>query len=174
MTRRTTIPVAALLVAVAAGLVVSDRVQAIEPRNTEMRVTGSDATARFVPLGINKAVVIDLTADIRDVLVADPKTVNAVVRTNRRVYIMGTAAGQTNVYFFDAAGRQIGALDIAVTSGSPPIGPENFGPPAKEITVYRGATGTPAFYSCTFALCLGADKPDTTTYTDTTIHNLSH
>jgi pilus assembly protein CpaC len=75
----------------------------------------SDKASQFLPLGVGKSVVIDLPDDIKDVLVADPKIANAVVRTSRRAYIIGVALGQTNVYFFDAQGRQIMGLDIAVT-----------------------------------------------------------
>jgi pilus assembly protein CpaC len=74
-----------------------------------------DKSAQFVPLGVGKSIVIDLPGDIKDVLVAEPKIANAVVRTSRRAYIIGVAVGQTNVYFFDAEGRQLMAFDIAVT-----------------------------------------------------------
>jgi pilus assembly protein CpaC len=71
--------------------------------------------ARFLSLGIGKSVVIDLPRDIRDVLVADPKIANAVVRSAQRAYVIGAAVGQTNIVFFDSAGQQIAAYDIAVT-----------------------------------------------------------
>jgi pilus assembly protein CpaC len=74
-----------------------------------------DKAAQFIPLGVSKSIVVDLPGDIKDVLVADPKIANAVVRTARRAYIIGVAVGQTNVYFFDAEGRQLMAFDIAVT-----------------------------------------------------------
>lgn len=70
--------------------------------------------ARFLSLGIGKSVVIDLPRDIKDVLVADPKIANAVVRSAQRAYIIGAAVGQTNIVFFDSAGQQIAAYDIAV------------------------------------------------------------
>ncbi|WP_315735683.1 MULTISPECIES: type II and III secretion system protein family protein [unclassified Bradyrhizobium] len=70
--------------------------------------------ARFLALGIGKSVVIDLPRDIKDVLVADPKIANAVVRSAQRAYIIGAAIGQTNIVFFDAQGQQIAAYDIAV------------------------------------------------------------
>src|SRR6195256_639796 len=72
-------------------------------------------SARFLSLGIGKSIVIDLPRDIKDVLVADPKIANAVVRSAQRAYIIGAAVGQTNIVFFDAAGQQIAAYDIAVT-----------------------------------------------------------
>jgi pilus assembly protein CpaC len=70
--------------------------------------------ARFLALGVGKSIVIDLPRDIKDVLVADPKIANAVVRSAQRAYIIGAAIGQTNIVFFDSAGQQIAAYDIAV------------------------------------------------------------
>src|SRR4051812_18968537 len=77
-------------------------------------VTSSDSL-RFVALGIGKSVVIDLPRDAKDVLVANPEIANAVVRSTRRAYLIGVKVGQTNVFFFDAEGRQIAGYDIAVT-----------------------------------------------------------
>ena len=70
--------------------------------------------ARFLSLGIGKSIVIDLPRDIKDVLGADPKIANAVIRSAQRAYIIGAAIGQTNIVFFDSAGQQIAAYDIAV------------------------------------------------------------
>ena len=70
--------------------------------------------ARFLSLGVGKSIVIDLPRDIKDVLVADPKIANAVVRSAQRAYIIGAAVGQTNIVFFDSAGQQIAAYEIAV------------------------------------------------------------
>jgi pilus assembly protein CpaC len=80
-----------------------------------IHVAASDLGSRSVALGVSKSVVIDLPSDIKDVLVADPKIANAVVRSSRRAYIIGITVGQTNVFFFDAAGKQMAGFDIAVT-----------------------------------------------------------
>jgi pilus assembly protein CpaC len=77
-------------------------------------VADGQMNARFLALGIGKSVVIDLPRDIKDVLVADPKIANAVIRSAQRAYIIGAAVGQTNIVFFDSAGQQIAAYDIAV------------------------------------------------------------
>jgi hypothetical protein len=144
MRRRRLISAASLVAVIAAvGFVATDRVPAAELHIADMQVISSDANARLVTLGIDKSVVIDLPMDIRDVLVGNPNIVNAVVRSKRRVYISGAKAGQTNVYFFDATGRQIGGLDIVVSedpSTTPlPTGPlENSGLPAKMIEVVSG------------------------------------
>lgn len=82
---------------------------------TQMIVVGSDFGSRPVALGVGKSIVIDLPRDIKDVLVGSPEIANAVVRSARRAYILGGKIGQTNVFFFDAAGKQMAGLDIAVT-----------------------------------------------------------
>jgi pilus assembly protein CpaC len=84
-------------------------------RTPVIQVAASEATSRTVTLGIGKSVAIDLPADIKDVLVADPKVANAVVRSSRRAYMIGVAVGQTNIFFFDSNGKQIAGFDIAVT-----------------------------------------------------------
>ena len=89
--------------------------QGIPAQGAPIQVVGSDSSSRFVQLGIGKSVVIDLPRDIKDVLVAEPKYANAVVRSTRRAYLIGVAVGQTNIYFFDAEGRQIAGFDVAVT-----------------------------------------------------------
>ena len=76
--------------------------------------TDGQMNARFLSLGIGKSIVIDLPREIKDVLVADPKVANAVVRSTQRAYIIGAAVGQTNIVFFDSTGAQIAAYDIAV------------------------------------------------------------
>jgi pilus assembly protein CpaC len=97
-----------------AGVVTMRPAAAADVSVPVIRVAASDAASRFIPLGIGKSVVIDLPADIKDVLVADPKIANAVIRSSRRAYIVGVQVGQTNIFFFDANGRQIAGFDIAV------------------------------------------------------------
>ena len=58
--------------------------------------------------------IIDLPREAKDVLVANPKVANAVIRSAQRAYIIGGDVGQTNVVFFDGDGQQIAAYDIAV------------------------------------------------------------
>ncbi|MEA2948907.1 MAG: pilus assembly protein CpaC [Alphaproteobacteria bacterium] len=112
----------ALLIALitAFGFVATGRAPAADPRGLAneqqtIKVVGSEASSQFISIGIGKSVVIDLPRDVKDVLVADPKFANAVVRSTRRAYIIGAAVGQTSVYFFDADGIQIAGFDIAVT-----------------------------------------------------------
>jgi pilus assembly protein CpaC len=77
-------------------------------------VSSGSSKVRDLSLGIGKSVVIDFPQDVKDVLVADPKIANAVVRSARRAYIIGAAVGQTNVVFFNAEGQQVAGYDIAI------------------------------------------------------------
>ena len=116
MAIRTSIRAAALAAfVIATGLAPSGPVLATDVRVPVLKVAASEGTSRFIPLGIGKSVAIDLPADIKDVLVADPKIANAVIRSSRRVYMIGVTIGQTNIFFFDADGKQIAGFDIAVT-----------------------------------------------------------
>lgn len=150
MTRRS-LTATALLVAVLAEMFVSAGVATeIKPHAADMRVIGSDSTARYVALGVDKAIVIDVAGDIKDVLVANPTIANAVVRNQHRAFIIGKGLGQTNVYFFDAEGRQIGALDVSVSTDPRPI--DILGEPVvvdNVITVYFGANNGYATFGCT-------------------------
>ena len=106
---------AALAMAVAGGVALS------AASAQTAKVVASDGTSSHVTLGAGKSVVIDLPRDIKDVLVANPKVANAVVRTSRRAFIIGIANGSTNIFFFDSAGKQIAAYDVAVARDVGPI-----------------------------------------------------
>ncbi len=116
MAARTAISVAALAALIAFAIVAPRAAVAADAMAgaQTISVAADDSSSRSVELGVSKSVVIDLPRDIKDVLVADPKIANAVVRSSRRAYIIGIATGETNVFFFDADGKQIAGFDIAV------------------------------------------------------------
>ena len=72
--------------------------------------------ARFLRMGLNKSVAIRLPVAAKDVLVGNPEVVDAVVRTRTTAYLFAKKNGQTNIFFFDEAGRQILNLDIEVAA----------------------------------------------------------
>ena len=112
-----TVAARALLLSAAAALTLAPLLPVVAAESDKDPVTTSaigPVKMRFLSLGIGKSVVIDLPRDVKDVLVADPKIANAVVRSSQRAYIIGGAVGQTNVVFFDADGQQVASYDIAV------------------------------------------------------------
>ena len=74
---------------------------------------GAPAHQRLT-LSLDKAAIIQLDTDARDVLVSNPDLVDAIVRTPRRIFLLANKVGQTNAFFFDGNGKQILALDIRV------------------------------------------------------------
>ncbi|HZC15889.1 MAG TPA: pilus assembly protein N-terminal domain-containing protein, partial [Caulobacteraceae bacterium] len=75
--------------------------------------SASGATQNLtIPRG--RSAIVDLPVDARDVLVTNPEVADAVLRSPRRIYVMGLAPGATDAAFFDASGRRILALNIRV------------------------------------------------------------
>ena len=74
---------------------------------------GHQAT-RSVTIGLNKSMVLELPRDVRDVLVSDPKKLDAVVNSSRRAYLIGVEVGQANAFFFDKNGERILTLEVRI------------------------------------------------------------
>lgn len=72
------------------------------------------AIARKLDLSIGRSLVIELPRDAKEVFVANPKVANAVVRSARKIFIIGIADGATSMFVIDAEGKQISALEIEV------------------------------------------------------------
>ncbi len=76
----------------------------------------ADQTAATVELAKGKSAIIELPADVRDLLVTNPAVADAVLRDKRRVYVVGVGEGATDAAFFDGAGRRILSLNIKVSA----------------------------------------------------------
>jgi pilus assembly protein CpaC len=78
--------------------------------------TAPGSAPQRISLALNKAAVVELDIDARDVVIANPEVVDAVVRTPRRIFIMAIKIGQTNAIFLDGDGKQIATLEVFVGS----------------------------------------------------------
>jgi pilus assembly protein CpaC len=74
----------------------------------------NNGSARSVQLGLNKSLVVNVEADIGDILVSNPEVVDAVVKTSQRLFLIGMALGETNIFLFDRNNNQIAVLDVSV------------------------------------------------------------
>jgi len=88
----------------------------MQPASAGLRVETQSANVRTQVLTLPKgrSAVIDLPVDAADVFVSNPATADAVLRTPRRIFVLGVAPGQSDAIFFDATGRQILNLSIRV------------------------------------------------------------
>jgi pilus assembly protein CpaC len=97
----------------------------VEPADApSLRITnggGGGARSASLVLPFGKSAIIDLPADARDVLISNPEIADATIRTARRAYVIGRQLGQTNLFFFDAAGRQIANVEIRVEPDVEPL-----------------------------------------------------
>ncbi len=106
---------AALMSGAWAGVAIAaPRAPAKETKVISISTRAGATVNQKMNLALDKAAIIELNTDARDVLVSNPEIVDAVVRSPRRIYLLAMKAGQTNAFFFDSAGHQILSLDIRV------------------------------------------------------------
>jgi pilus assembly protein CpaC len=67
-----------------------------------------------IALPQNKARIIRLPADARDVLIANPAIADIIIKTPRVAYLVGRGIGSTNAFFFDEGGQEVARLEIRV------------------------------------------------------------
>ena len=89
-------------------------VAAQQSKNYIKITTAESHIPKMIRLGLDKSIVVDLPSVANDVLVANPKVADAVMRTSRRIYLFGKMVGQTNIFVFDGAGKQIAAMEIII------------------------------------------------------------
>lgn len=87
------------------------------PGQAQVTIQSSSATSpvQRVTLPLGKSAVVDLPVDARDVVISNPEVADAVMRTSRRAFVLGVKNGETNIFFLDAAGRQILTLEVRVS-----------------------------------------------------------
>lgn len=115
MFRKTLALLAAVAMLGAAGPSLAQAAGAAANSSAVIRVdlsAGGASQSLSLPRG--KSAIVELPVDARDVLVTNPAVADAVLRTPRRIYVLGVAAGQTDAVFFDAQGRRILSLDVRV------------------------------------------------------------
>ena len=72
--------------------------------------------AKKITLGVGRSMMVQFPMELRDVMVADPSKIDAIVQTSDRVFLVAKGAGSTNAFFFDSNGNQIMTLEISVGS----------------------------------------------------------
>ncbi len=69
-----------------------------------------------IGLGVGKSLMVQFPTPLKDVLVADPLRMDAVVQSSNQVFLIAKSTGSTNAFFFDQNGQQV--LTIEVTIGA--------------------------------------------------------
>ena len=84
------------------------------PGAVRIELSGQGPAARTLALAKGKSAMIELPIDARDITVANPAIADVVLRTPRRISVLGVATGVTDAVFFDGMGHPILRLDIHV------------------------------------------------------------
>ncbi len=84
--------------------------------------TGGDTSvSHVIELSLGKSAIVELPIDVADALVSNPAIADAIIRTPRRIYVLGLTVGQTNAFFFNSSGAQILNLEIRVERDLEPV-----------------------------------------------------
>jgi pilus assembly protein CpaC len=70
--------------------------------------------ARSIEMGVGRSIIVDLPRDAKEVFVANPAVANAVVRSSRKLFIIGVTTGSTTIIALDADGQQIAAMEMQI------------------------------------------------------------
>ncbi|MFA5899886.1 MAG: pilus assembly protein N-terminal domain-containing protein, partial [Hyphomicrobium sp.] len=85
-------------------------------QDSVMRIPANAAfpLSKRLDLGVGRSIVVQFPIPLKDVLVSDPRVLDAVVQSSDRVFLIAKGTGQTNAFFFDEYGQQILTLDVAI------------------------------------------------------------
>lgn len=103
----------AALVAVCALLAATPEGAAARSRAQPAGDVGAEGSRR-ISMGVGKSIILDLPEDASEIFVGNPLVANAVVRTARKLYVIGVSNGQTSIYALDRQGRQFATFDISI------------------------------------------------------------
>ena len=75
----------------------------------------NDAVApRRIAMEVGMSRIVELPQDAAEIFVANPKVANAVVRSPRKLYVVGLDTGETSVVALDQQGREIEHLELTI------------------------------------------------------------
>jgi pilus assembly protein CpaC len=98
-----------------AGMNTSEAVPFTSVPSPRIQAGGADQVmARKIDMGVGKSIVVDLPREAKEIFVANPAVANAVVRSARKLFVIGTAPGATTMFALDETGNQIAALELSV------------------------------------------------------------
>lgn len=65
-------------------------------------------------IGVGRTEVIDLPQDAADIFVSNPGVANAVIKSARRMFLVGAAMGTTSIFVMDANGHRFANMEVRV------------------------------------------------------------
>jgi pilus assembly protein CpaC len=78
------------------------------PANSKFPMT------KQIGVGAGKSIMVQFPTALKDVLVADPARMDAIVQSSNQVFLIAKGPGSTNAFFFDQNGQQILTLEVTI------------------------------------------------------------
>lgn len=77
---------------------------------------GTPASAtRRITIGVDKSMLVEVPADLQNVLVSNPDVIDAVVQTSRQVYLLAKNTGEANAFLMGKDGERQLVIEVTVT-----------------------------------------------------------
>lgn len=90
--------------------------QATTQHQSIIRVDDRNGVVRRpLHLGLGKSALLEFTRELRDVMVSNPETVDVVMLSSNRAFLLAKKLGDSNAFFFDSNGEQFAAFEVSVT-----------------------------------------------------------
>ena len=70
-----------------------------------------------IEINRGKSLMVEFPFRLRDVLVSEPRMLDAVVQSSNRVFLLAKRMGEVNVFFFNEQGDHVLTLDVDVGAG---------------------------------------------------------
>ena len=99
-----------------AGMARSEPAASEPEHDSVLRIDSREAipVKRQITLGLNKSMIVELPREVREVMVSNPKKLDAVLQTSTRAYVIGTDLGEASIFFADKEGHQIVTLEVTI------------------------------------------------------------
>lgn len=104
----------ALLAAMLGAVFAPSLAMAQDASTVRVDLSAQGGASQTLTLPVGKSAIVELPVDVRDILVTNPTVADALLRSPRRIFVLGAKAGTTDAVFFDMSGRRLLSLAIRV------------------------------------------------------------
>ncbi|MFD1192605.1 type II and III secretion system protein family protein [Phenylobacterium conjunctum] len=104
----------ALLAAMLGAVLAPGLARAQDASTVRVDLSAQGGASQTLTLPVGKSAIVELPVDVRDILVTNPTVADALLRSPRRIFVLGAKAGTTDAVFFDMSGRRLLSLAIRV------------------------------------------------------------
>lgn len=80
----------------------------------DMAGNDKNVYTKRLQMTVGRSIILDLPSDAAEIFVGSPTIANAVVRSARKIYLVGVANGSTTIFAMNKEGKRIAVLEVVV------------------------------------------------------------